>query len=252
MALRIGTISIQLSAETASFQSDLNKASAVALNSSKNIERSFNIMGAAVATATGAAVGALGLLIERTEDTVFQMQKMAQQSGTTLETFSKFAYIAKQSGMPLEQMAVSMTRLGAAAFEAASGVKQPAEAFKAIGVSVKDANGHIKDTSSLLRDVAGALNKFADGPGKEGIEKMIIGRSGPMAAEFLAMVANRYDELTDRAQKLGVVFDQDLASSAQKLHEGFVDIGEAAEGLGVRLLTSVTPELEKLTDPPGT
>jgi hypothetical protein len=246
VAIKIGTISISLSAETASFQAGMEKASQVALNSSRNIERSFNMMGAAIAAATGAAVGALGILIEKTEDTVFQMQKMAQQAGVSMESFSKLAYAAKTAGMPIDQMAVILTRISRSSYEAAAGNKQAAQAYNALGVSVTDANGHFKTADQLAIEVSKSLDKYRDSAGKTGIETLIMGRSGAQAASFMSVLANRFDETSATAQKLGVVFSEQTAKGAQALHESLINIEEAGLGLSVRLLSAVTPALNDL------
>jgi hypothetical protein len=226
----------------------MTKASQIAITSSRNIERSFNIMGAAITAATGSAVGALALLIDKTEETVFQMQKMAQQAGVSMESFSKMAYAAKTAGMPVDQMAVILTRISHSSFEAASGNKQAAAAYKELGVSVTDANGHFKTADQIAVELAKSLDGYKDSAAKTGIETMIMGRSGAQAAEFLSVLANRFDEVSETAQKLGVVFTQQTAAGAQKLHDSLVMLEEAGLGLSVRLLSQVSPALDKLAE----
>jgi hypothetical protein len=224
----------------------MGKASNIALNSSKAIERSFTLMGTAIVAATGAAVGALGLLVTKTQDVVFAMQKQAQQAGVSIEQFSKMAYAAKVAGMDQEQMAVIMTRIAKSSFEAASGNKKSAAAYKELGVTVMDANGHFKTADQLAIEVAKSLDGFAESAGKTGVETTIMGRSGAMAASFMNVLANRFDEVSATAVKLGVVFSKDTAEGAQKLHDSLLMVEEAGLGLSVRLLSKVSPALDQL------
>jgi len=226
VGIKIGNISISLSAETASFQAGMEKASQVALNSSKNIERSFTMMGTAIAAATGAAIGALGLLIDKTEEVVHGMARMAAQSGTSIESFSKLAYAAKLAGMPVDGMASILTRISHSAFAAASGNKQAAAAYRELGVSVTDANGHFKTSDEILVDASKSLNQYRDSAAKTGIEMILMGRSGAEAAELTHVLATRFDEVSEKAHKLGVVFGQDTAEQAAKLHESFTNLEE--------------------------
>lgn len=246
MAIKIGTISISLTAETASFQGGMEKASQIALNSSRNIERSFTLMGTAIAAAMTSAVASLGYLISKTEETVFSMQKMAQQAGVSMESFSRMAYAAKTAGMPVDQMAVILTRVSHSAFEAASGSKQAAEAYKAFGVEVQDSNGHFKTADQIMLELAKKADTFRDSAGKTGAETMVMGRSGAQAAEFMKILATRFDEISEKASKLGVVFNDQTAVQAQQLHESFVNLEEAAFGFSVRLLSQVTPALNSV------
>src|ERR1700722_11844115 len=224
----------------------MEKASQVALNSSKNIERSFTMMGTAIAAATGAAIGALGLLIDKTEEVVHGMARMAAQSGTSIESFSKLAYAAKLAGMPVDGMASILTRISHSAFAAASGNKQAAAAYRELGVSVTDANGHFKTSDQIMVDLAKSLNQYKDSAAKTGIEMMVMGRSGAESAELLKVLATRFDAVSERAQQLGVVFNANTTENAAKLHDSFVDLEEAGFGLSVRLLSSVAPALENL------
>jgi hypothetical protein len=248
LSIRIGTISVSLTAETASFSTEMSRASQMALTSSKQIERSFNIMGAAIVAATGAAVGALGLLLSKTQDVVFQMQKQAQQAGVSVEAYSKLAYAAKEAGMDQQQMAVIMTRVSKSSFEAASGNKKSAAAYKALGITVMDANGHFKTADQLILEVAKSLDQFKDSAGKTGIESTIMGRSGPMAANFLEILSTRFDEVSATAEKLGLVISGEVAAGALKLHQHLVLLEGAALGLSVRLLSKLSPALDELAE----
>lgn len=246
MSIKIGTISISLTAETASFQTGMEKASQVALNSSKNIEKSFNMMAGAISAATGAAIGALGLLIDKTEETVFAMQRMAAQSGTSIEQFSKLAYAAKLAGTPVEDMSRMLERISRSSFEAASGNKQAASAYRELGVSVTDAGGKFKTADQIAVELAKSLNQYRDSAAKTGIEMLLMGRSGAQAADFMSVLATRFDEVSDKASRLGVVFNRGTANEAQKLHDSFVDLEEAGLGLSVRLLSNISPALDQL------
>lgn len=246
MGIRIGNISISLTAETSSFNTSMEKASAVALNSSKNIERSFNMMGAAIAAATGSAIGALGILIDKTEETVFEMQKMAQQAGVSVQSFSKMAYAAKVAGMPTDQLSVIMSRIAHSSLLAAYGSQEQASAYKALGVSVTNANGTFKTADQLILDLSKSLDGYRDSAAKTGIETVVMGRSGAQAAELMHVLATRFDEISEKADRLSVVFNQNTARQAQKLHDSFIDLQEASLGLSVRLLSQVAPALDTL------
>jgi hypothetical protein len=246
--IRIGQISISLSAETASFTSSMEKASAIAVNSSRNIEKSFGLMATAIGAATGAAVGSLGLLVDRTEDVLFNMQKMAQQAGVSIESFSKLAFAAKAAGMPVDAMSTILTRISHSSFEAASGSQQAQAAYKALGISVTDASGRFKTADTLVLELSKRLSQYRDSASKTGIETMIMGRSGAEAASFLKVLATRFDEISGKAERLGVVFNAQTAVQAQRLHESLDDLEQAALGLSVRLLSNVSPALDQLAD----
>src|SRR5260370_7678670 len=59
VAVTIGSLLVDLRASTAAFAKDLDKAQQLSFNTAKQIERSWNIIGTAIAGAASAAAGAL-------------------------------------------------------------------------------------------------------------------------------------------------------------------------------------------------
>ncbi len=246
MAIRIGTISIQLDAETASFTSAMTRVEQISLSSARNVQRSLLLIGEAAAAMGTAVAGALGYIIDKAEDTVFAYQKMAQVAGISVEQFSKFAYAAKIAGVPVDQMGILLTRMGRQAYESVSGNRMAASAFKNLGISVTDASGHFKTADVLLMEVAKSLGGYKESTAKTAIETEMFGRSGAQLSPLLKLLATQYDTLAAKAQSLGVVFSQSTAQQAVKLHVAFVDLEEIASGLGVKLLNQVAPALESV------
>jgi hypothetical protein len=226
----------------------MEKASSTALSSSRNIEKSFTMMGAAITAATGVAVTSLGYLIDKTEETVFTMSKLAAQAGVSIEAFSKLAYAAKLAGMPQDQLASMLDRMSHSSFEAASGSKAAADAYAQLGVSTTNANGTFKTADQLFVEVAKSLHGFQNDAGKTSLMITLMGRSGAQASEMLEILATRFDQVGEEATRLGVVFTQQTAAGAMKLHESMVMIEEAGLGLSVRLLQQVSPALEQIAD----
>ena len=248
MSIKLGSIVVDLTANTVSFSNEMTKASQLALNSGKNIQRSLSLVsGAATAMAAG-IVASLTAVIDKTEDVAFAMQRMAATTGTSNEMFSKLAYSAKLSGTPLESLSMSMERLAKTAGAARSGGKEQAAAFAAIGISVKDLDGPLRDAGNLTVAVAKKMDGFAESTNKTALEQKFFGRSGAELAPLLKQLASGFDTASQRATLFGVVIGDKGAEQARKLHESMVQLESISLGFGLRLLSGVAPALEKVAD----
>src|SRR5688572_9056135 len=110
---------------------------------------------------------------------------MAQKLGVTAEWLTVMKREAKLGGVELSALQASLVKLDKAAVAAANGSKEQAAAFKAIGVSVLDSNGKLKDTSGLFQEVAGKMAGYRDSTGKTVLATELLGKSG---AELMPML----------------------------------------------------------------
>src|SRR3546814_13938515 len=101
------------------------------------------------------------------------MSKLARSTGLATEALSQLSYAADLSGV--ENLGDALNKFNKNIGEAAKGSKAQADAFAAIGVSIKDVNGHLKPTEQLLNETADAFEKYADGTAKSNVAQQILG-----------------------------------------------------------------------------
>lgn len=121
-----------------------------------------------------------------------------------------------------------------------TGGGKAAGAFKALGLSVRDANGQMKSGEQMLAEIIEKMSALDSAAQRADISKKLF---GPQAANFLALIQQGGDgvaRLRDEMRALGVVMDGDVvrrfAEAEQKskllaqavdtqLMEAFVDLG---------------------------
>ena len=237
---------MDLTANTVSFSDAMNKMSQLSANSAKNVQRNLSLISTA-ATAMAASVAAsLVATIDTAQDFNFAIQKMAQQTATSSESFSKLAYNAKLAGIPMDTLAGSLEKLSRTSAAAQSGNKQAVAAYGALGISVKDLNGPLKDSGDLLVAVSKKMDGFKESTSKTGLEQHLLGRSGAELAPLLHQLATGFDSAANQATLFGVVVGEKAAEQAKKLHESMVQLESVALGLSLRLLQGVSPALEDM------
>src|SRR4029077_4841742 len=104
MSITVGTLIVDLQANTASFVSGLDKAGQIALTSSKNWKKAFDEMsGAALAALTTVETG-VGAVVDKALENAARLEDLSQSTGTTVQALSALEYAAKQSGIQAEQL----------------------------------------------------------------------------------------------------------------------------------------------------
>src|ERR1041385_8632468 len=146
MSVSVGTLVVDLTANTASFVSGLDKAGQIALNSSKNIKKAFDAMGTSIITALSSAEAAVAAMVDASISNMARLADMAQSTGITTEALSALEYAAKQSGISAEQLDGALEKMAKSMEKAAAEGHSGSNAYKTLGVSITDSNGKLRPT----------------------------------------------------------------------------------------------------------
>jgi hypothetical protein len=248
ISLRLGTISVDLVANTVSFSDSMSKMSQLSLSTSRNVQRSLTLISTAATAMAASITASLAETIVHAEDFAFSIQKAALATGTTNEMMSKLAYNAKLVGVPLDQVKMAMERMARTSGAAQSGQKEAIKAYAALGISVKDLAGPLKDSGDLTVAVAKKIDGFKDSTNKTTLEQKLFGRSGAELAPLLKQLATGFGDASKQATLFGVVIGNDTAAQALKLHQSMTELESVGMGVSLRLLNDVAPALEKVAD----
>lgn len=175
------------------------------------------------------------------------IKKFSQSAGIATEALSKLEFAASQVGLQNDQLETGLKKFNVSVNNAAHGVAASEAAFKALGISVLDAHGHVKDMHALLLEVAQRFSETADGEGKVAVATTLLGRAGELLIPFLNKGADGLKELGDQAQKAGLVIGGVTADAAEKLHEQLgVLKATVTQGLANAILNDLMPALTAL------
>jgi hypothetical protein len=234
---------VDLTANTVSFAQGMDRASQIALNSSKNIKRSLTMISTEATLMATSVIGSLTEMIAKGEEYAFTVERMSQITGTSTETFSKLAFMGKMAGISTENLSSTMQRMSRSAGEAKSGIKLFQQAYAAVGISTADLNGKLSDSGALFVAITKGLDKYKTSTNKMYIEQKIFNRSGTELAPILHSVATGFDEASAQATLFGVVVSSKTAAQALQLHQAIVQVESVMLGFSMRLMSGVTPAL---------
>ena len=243
--MSIGRLIVEFEAKTGKFETDTGRAAKIMEKRAREIDKQVTKIGVAVGAAIGAAVVGISALIKKSIDAADEMDKLAQKTGLSIEAVSQLSYAAKLSGV--EDLGASLTKFNKSIGDAAQGTKAQAEAFKTLGVEIRNADGTLKDTETLFNDTADAISKLPDGIKKTQLAIDLFGKSGAQLIPFLNEGKAGLAALRKEADDLGLTLDERTGKAADGFNDNLDRLQAVVGGVGIRLATELAPELERLT-----
>lgn len=173
-----------------------------------------------------------------------ELQKMSVRTGQSVETLSALKYAADLSGASLDEVQTALGKLSAKAVEAATGNKQSALAFEALGVSVKNANGGMKSSLDIMGEVGDALNEISDNTVRTAMAREIFGKNADSLVPFLLSMR----ETTSEAERMGAVLSGSLAAQSEVFNDNVSRLQYQLRGMGNTILAELLPGMNTLAE----
>lgn len=240
--MSIATLSIDINASLARFESGMSRAEQIATKQANAIDKAFSGVGKTIA-GLGIAAFAYQLTSQYKAAlaTADSMDDLGEKYGIAAGKLSEYRYAAEVAGTPTESLAKGLQQLSKAASEGSKG-------FALIGVATKDSAGNLRDTDSLLLDVAEKFARYEDGAAKAALAQALFGKSGVEMIPLLNRGKSGIAGLRDEAVKLGAAFGDDVAKQAGEFNDNLKRLELAAEGAKVALVGSLLPSLIAVTE----
>lgn len=247
----LGTLTVDLIAKFGGFKEGFSQAERIAAQKSKAIQSQINGLasgiGKAFGIASAVAGSALVVIAKSAIDAADRLTELSEQTGISVEELSRLGYVAKLSGTDLESLNGSLTKFSKNINEAAAGSKSQAEAFAAIGVSVKDAEGNIKSVDQLLIEVADRFAGYEDGASKAALAQEFFGKSGADLIPLLNQGADGIQRLKDESDALGATISTNTAQAAAQFNDNLDKLTTVAQGVANQFAAALLPALSEFT-----
>lgn len=236
----IGALQAVLGINTAQFETGLKSANSSLAGFGAGVA---GVAGAAAA-AFAAAGTAIGVALKSTINDMDTLAKTSQKIGVPVEQLSALAYAADLSDVSFEQLSKGVGKLNKAMVEAAGKpTSEAANAFRAIGVSVTDANGKLKSSDVILGDVAESFAGMKDGAFKTASSMAIFGKAGADLIPLLNGGRKGLQEMIEEAKAFGVVVSTVAAKQAEAFNDNMTRLGYAVKGVIVQTAERLLPIL---------
>jgi lambda family phage tail tape measure protein len=235
----LGDLVVRLSAETAQFTQALDKAT---YQTQKNFQTMQNsAKGLAGALGAYLSADAFAGFIKAQINAMDAFNDMAERTGVAVEELSKLSYAAKLSDVTIEQLQMGLTKLNKGISETANGTGVVSKSFSAMGISVKNADGTLKNSAQVLNDIADKFASYQDGANKSALAIQIFGKSGAELIPLLNQGSDGLKRMGDELQRLGGVVTADAAKNAGLFNDNMDKLGVTISALGKSFANTILP-----------
>lgn len=202
--------------------------------------------GASIVTGAAAAGTAVFKLASEASETASRINDLSEKIGISKTAFQEWDYITSQVGANVEGLQMGVKTLSNAAYEAAQGTASYAEAFDALGLSVTNADGSLKDQETLLNETIAALSKIEDKTTRTALATDLLGRSATDLAPLLNMDASEIENMRQKAHDLGIVLSDESVAAGDDFGDALDTLKATASSLLTSALAPLLPILTSL------
>lgn len=195
----------------------------------------------AVMAAGAVSVGGLAVMTKKALDTAGALADTAFNLGLNVEALQELRYAAELSGVAQESFDKSLEKFTRNIGEAAQGSGAAKDAFNILGVSVRDAEGNIRDTESVFRDVSDAMANIENPTERVRLAFDLFGKQGVAMVNMLAQGSSAMDAMRQRARDLGIVLEADLIKEAEAAGDELDTLGKVVSVNLSRALLGLSP-----------
>lgn len=177
------------------------------------------------------------------------IDKASIRIGVSAERLQSLRYAANLSGASAETLDKSMAKLNENMAKAAAGKNEElASLFKKLGISLKDANGNLRNAADVMPQFADAIQRNTDAGLRARMMIAAFGEEGQRLVPMLEGGSGALQEMEDRAHRLGLVMSGDDVKSAAALGDRFSELGMVFDSFGNTLSAKIAPVLTPIID----
>ena len=181
------------------------------------------------------------------------LNTLSKVTGIGTQDLQRYAAAADLVDVSVEAIAKSNKKLTRNAYEAANGSKTQAEAFAALGVSVTDSDGNLRDSEAIFQDVISALGQMTNETERDALAQKLMGKSAAELNPLIEDGGETYKQVSDTLKKYNLDYlDQETIDKANEFNDSLDTmkaIGAVAlQNVGAQLAGYLAPALEKVVD----
>lgn len=197
-------------------------------------------------TAAG-LLGSLGAAAYSAVTAADDLNTLAKQSGFTTEELQKMSYASDLIDTSMEDIVSSAAKLRKSMVSTS---KDTQAAFDTLGVSVKDANGHMRDSSDVYWDVVDALSRVTNETERDQLAMQLLGKSADSLAGIVDDGGAALRQLGDEAERAGLIMSQDTLDGLNAVNDQIDTLKATSKALlletGAKALEAAMPVLQQV------
>ena len=204
------------------------------------------VAGVTGAMAAGVAAGTGALVSFTSSGAAYADEVLTMSTNTHIATdeLQAYMYAAELVDVSTETLTSSMARNIRSMNSAAEGTGEVAEAYEALGISVTDADGNLRDSQEVYWQAIDALGEIDDATQRDALSMTLFGRGAQDLNSLIAVGSEGMAEYAAQAEEAGAILSEDTLGAFGEFDDVLqqVDSGVSAakNALGTVLLPVLT------------
>jgi len=204
------------------------------------------VAGVTGAMAAGVAAGTGALVSFTSSGAAYADEVLTMSTNTHIATdeLQAYMYAAELVDVSTETLTSSMARNIRSMNSAAEGTGEVAEAYEALGISVTDADGNLRDSQEVYWQAIDALGEIDDATQRDALSMTLFGRGAQELNSLIAVGSEGMAEYAAQAGEAGAILSEDTLGAFGEFDDVLqqVDSGVSAakNALGTVLLPVLT------------
>jgi len=248
---RIGQLFVELSLKANEFSAGLKQMQKEAKEFEKSIRPIKDTLldiGTPMVAVGGVVTTAFIAMAKQAANFGDSIRDASIRTGVSTEALGGLKLAAEQTGTSFEGINAGLIKMSKAALATTQTTKETGNAFKSIGVAVKDASGQLRPMEAILADVADKFAKMKDGTEKAALAQQLFGRGGATMIEFLNQGKEGLAAFQKQAEEMGLALSQDAANAADNFNDSLNALTNAQLGLSQSIGAVLLPGLTKMVN----
>lgn len=200
---------------------------------------------AGAATTAAASMTAASLSAAKYAD---EINTLSAQTGIATDDLQAYKYAAELVDVPLETLTKSMAKNIKSMGNAKDGSEKFANAYKALGVQVTDANGQLRDSETVYWETIDALGKVKNETERDKLAMQLFGKSAQDLNPLIKAGADKLKGFTKEAKDMGAVMSKDNLNKLNELDDSMQKLKGGASAAKNALGLVLMPQLKTLAD----
>ena len=207
-----------------------------------------SLKGALAGVGVAVGIGALIRLSKQSLTAADAIGKTADRLGITTTALQTYRFAAEQSGMSTAELDKSLEGFARRIGDAGMGIGTALPFFKSMNISLKDSNGRMKSTETLLSEVADKMKDMADPTEKISTGMAMFGRVGTKMVNMLQQGSGSLADLREQLVSTGGIIEDKFIREAEQANDSMNRLSKTFGAMTTKLLSGLSPAILKVTD----
>ena len=176
------------------------------------------------------------------------LNTLSKTTGLTTQELQEFKYASDLIDVSVETLAGALKKTTASMISAKDGTGTSAEAFKKLGVEIKNADGSLRDNNDVFYDAIRALGDVGNETERDALAMQLFGKSATELNPLIEGGIDQLAEMSKQANDLGLILSQEALDGANAFNDQLDILKANGKGLfqviGTEIASSLTPAME--------